>query len=90
MVIVVALTGRKYEASAKYQWLPTYFDIGLDGSCKICDYINNLVPRLEHKDLYASLGQLFSQALPLIESVYGYCLVVKEERLRTDDDEVLD
>eukprot|EP00980_Cylindrotheca_fusiformis_P013396 scaffold3411_cov82-Cylindrotheca_fusiformis.AAC.2 len=80
--------GREYEASAKYQWLPTYFDIGEDGNCTICDYINNIVPRAMHEDLYLSLGQLFSQALPLIESVYSYCRVVKEHHLRSDEDEV--
>ncbi|CAJ1945269.1 unnamed protein product [Cylindrotheca closterium] len=79
--------GRPYEASSKYQWLPTYFSIGNDGSCTICDYINNLVPRTENEALYGSLAQLFSQALPLIESVYGYCRVIKEEQyIRMDDD----
>eukprot|EP00526_Cylindrotheca_closterium_P011461 CAMPEP_0113621420 /NCGR_PEP_ID=MMETSP0017_2-20120614/10946_1 /TAXON_ID=2856 /ORGANISM="Cylindrotheca closterium" /LENGTH=494 /DNA_ID=CAMNT_0000531165 /DNA_START=1 /DNA_END=1485 /DNA_ORIENTATION=- /assembly_acc=CAM_ASM_000147 len=80
--------GRKYEASAKYQWMPTYFDIAEDGSCAICDYINNLVPRSEHEDLYKSLAQLFSQALPLIESVYGYCRVVKENHIQLDDEDL--
>eukprot|EP00980_Cylindrotheca_fusiformis_P013385 scaffold3410_cov141-Cylindrotheca_fusiformis.AAC.28 len=80
--------GRAYEASAKYQWLPTYFDIGVDGNCTICDYINNIVPRAKHEDLYASLGQLFSQALPLIESVYSYCRIVKEQHLRSAEGEV--
>ena len=74
--------GRKYEASAKYQWLPTYFKVGIDGNCTICDYINNLVPRSEHEDLYISLAQLFSCALPLLESVYSYCRVVKQHHLR--------
>ncbi|CAJ1967646.1 unnamed protein product [Cylindrotheca closterium] len=82
--------GRKYETSAKYQWLPTYFDIGLDGSCTICDYINNLVPRQQHEELYELLGHLFSQALPLIESVYGYCRVVKEKHIRMESHERVD
>lgn len=84
--------GRNYEASAKYQWLPTYYAIDRDGSCTICDYINNLVPRnSETEPLYGSLAQLFSQALPLIESVYGYCRVIKdEEYLRMDEDEEMD
>jgi hypothetical protein len=80
--------GRSYEGSPKYQWLPTYFDIGPDGNCTICDYINNLVPRSQHEDLYTSLAQLFSHALPLIESVYGYCRVVKEHHLRKDDEDI--
>jgi len=85
--------GREYEDSAKYQWLPTYFDIGDDGECTISDYINNLVPRSEHEDLYGSLQDLFAQALPLIESVYSYCRVVKKHHLRLhnpDDGEDLD
>jgi len=80
--------GRQYETSAKYQWLPTYFDIGMDGSCTICDYINNLVPRSMHEDLYTSLAQLFSHALPLLESVYSYCRVVKEHHLRDHEEEM--
>jgi len=82
--------GRPYEASAKYQWLPAYFDVGLDGNCSICDYINNLVPRSKYEDLYTSLSQLFSQMLPLIESVYGYCRTVKENHIRIEEDEELD
>lgn len=64
--------GRKYEESLKYQWLPTYFSISDKGQCIIEDYINNLVPRTEHEELYTSLAQLFSQALPLFESVLSY------------------
>eukprot|EP01083_Nonionella_stella_P132901 404076_1 len=75
--------GREYEASAKYQWLPTYFDIAADGSCSIADYINNLVPRGDYEPLYESLSQLFSQALPLIESVFSYGRSVRP-RIRFD------
>jgi hypothetical protein len=76
--------GRKYEASCQYQWLPTYFDVGPDGtSCTICDYINNLVPRSQYNDLYQSLQELFSLALPLLESVYSYCRLVKRDHLHT-------
>lgn len=70
---------------SEYQWLPTYFDVGVDGSCSICDYINNLVPREEHFELYSALENLFSQALPLLESVYSYGREV-EPRLRHDRD----
>jgi hypothetical protein len=66
--------GRAYEKSLKYQWLPTYFDIDTDGSCKIRDYINNLAPRSKFEELYSSLEQLFTQALPQLESVYNYGL----------------
>jgi len=76
--------GRKYEEST-YQWLPTYFDISADGSCTICDYINNLTPRKNYEELYSVLENLFSRALPFLESVYSYGRQVKP-RLRQDDD----
>jgi len=77
--------GRKYEASAKYQWLPTYFDIDDEGKCTICDDINNLVPRSDHAELYKSLEQLFAKALPQLESVYSYGRILRK-RLRRDTD----
>ena len=80
--------GRPYEESALYQWLPTYFDVDKNGSCVICDYINNLVPRDRFSDLYHSLQQLFSLALPLLESVYSYSRAVKP--LIRDVDEEMD
>jgi len=64
--------GRKYEVSLKYQWLPTYFDVDLNGNVHICDYVNNLVPRSNYDPLYSALEQLFAQALPQLESVYSY------------------
>ena len=78
--------GRKYEISAKYQWLPTYFEIGADGSCTICDYINNLVPRENYSDLYDSLQELFELALPLLESVYSYGRNLQRHLLNFDED----
>ena len=83
--------GRKYEISLKYQWLPTYFDIAMDGSCTICDYINNLVPRTNYTGLYSSLEQLFAHALPQIESVYSYgCAIRPRVRNLSEDDDFLD
>jgi len=35
--------GRTYEASSRYQWLPTYFNVDCNGTCTIEDYINNLL-----------------------------------------------
>jgi len=64
--------GLRYESSSKYQWLPTYFDIGMDGTCIICDYINNLVPRSENEHLYSLLSQVFARTLPLLESAVSY------------------
>jgi len=80
--------GRKYEKSV-YQWLPAYFDISLDGSCKILDYVNNLVPRTKYSKLYASLEVLFQQALPSFEAVYSYVRVIKPQ-IRYQNDEEID
>ena len=82
--------GRKYEVSAKYQWLPTYFEIGADGSCKICDYINNLVPRENYSDLYDSLQELFSLVLPLFESVYSYGRNLQRHLLNFNENEQIE
>ena len=68
--------GRKYESSV-HQWLPTYFSITTDGRCTIDDYINNLVPREKHSDLYDSIARLFESALPFIESVYTYVRAIQ-------------
>lgn len=82
--------GRSYEESIKYQWMSTYFDIDSDGVCKICDYINNLGPRTpENTDLYSSLEQLFSHALPQLESVYSYARAIKPH-IRIQEDEEMD
>ncbi len=62
--------GRIYEASI-YQWLPTPFRIGSDGSVTIDSYINNL-DRTQFAAVYDDLAALFATALPLIESVVGY------------------
>jgi len=78
--------GRKYEET-EYQWLPTYFDVAVNGTCSICDYVNNLVPREKYSELYSALENLFSQVLPLLESVYSYGREVKP-RLRHHDDGV--
>ena len=83
--------GRKYETSLKYQWLPTYFDIAMDGSCTICDYINNLVPAENYTELYSSLEKLFAHALPQLESVYSYgCAIHPRLRYSDADHEELD
>lgn len=70
--------GRKYETSV-YQWLPTYFEVAKDGTCKICDYINNLAPRDDpvHTPLYDDLERLFEICVPYIEAVYGYVRTIR-------------
>ncbi len=70
--------GRAYEAGAKYQWLPTYFKVEEDGTCSISDYINDLVPKSRFESLYSSIEQLFSHALPLIESTVSYARIARQ------------
>ena len=79
--------GRDYETS-KYQWLPTYFDISNDGSCHICDYINNIVPASSHRQLYEILEGLFERILPCIESVFSYVQEVSSQIRKEGDGHV--
>ncbi len=67
--------GRTFESS-RYQWLPTPFTVGKDGSVEIASYINNL-DRTRHAALYDDLAALFATALPLVESVVGYVNATK-------------
>jgi Protein of unknown function (DUF4246) len=62
--------GRLYERS-KYQWLPSVVQINDSGTARIDGYINNL-DRDRHAAAYTDMEDLFSVALPLIESVLGY------------------
>lgn len=62
--------GRPFEGS-RYQWLPTPFRVGADGTVQIEHPINNL-DRSRHGALYHDLASLFQTALPLFESVVGY------------------
>jgi hypothetical protein len=78
--------GRKYEASAVYQWLPTYFDVGVN-SVEIRGEINNLCPRIAYSGLYRDLAKLFNLFVPKLEAVIGYATTVC---LRTLADEYID
>lgn len=62
--------GRPFEGS-RYQWLPTPFRVGVDGTVTIGAYINNL-DASRHPAAYPALAELFATALPLLESVVGY------------------
>ena len=76
--------GRPYEDSV-HQWLPTYVSVDAGGHCRFDHYINNLVPRDEHSDLYDSLSRLLEASLPFLESVYSYvCSVRRHVRVQTD------
>ncbi len=63
--------GRKYETSAVYQWLPTYFDVG-SNSVEIRGEINNLCPRAAYEGLYQDLAKLFNLLVPKLEAVIEY------------------
>jgi len=56
---------------AKYQWLPSNFEIDINGKCKIKSYINNL-PKKE-KTFYSNIETLFELILPEIQNCWDYC-----------------
>lgn len=62
--------GRPFESS-RFQWLPTSFAVSAGGAVDIQGEINRL-PRAANEPLYGALAELFSEMLPLFESVYGY------------------
>lgn len=59
--------GRPFEGS-DYQWLPTEVAARASGEAKFTSYVNNL----HRPETVDELEELFSLALPLLESVYGY------------------
>ncbi len=59
--------GRPYEGSA-FQWLPSELEVAADGTTQLTSYVNNL----EREETVGELERLFSVALPLFDSVYGY------------------
>jgi hypothetical protein len=60
--------GADKDTSSKYQWLPSEFNLDLDGNVSINSYINNLHP-IKYKTLYTSISQIFAQFVPLFENV---------------------
>eukprot|EP01137_Pigoraptor_chileana_P019097 Opistho-2@79654 len=75
--------GDYYTRSDTYQWLPSEFDIGLDGKVKIASYINNLHPYY-HKDLYGTLGRVFERFVPMFNKVLTDMINPRERRLHAD------
>eukprot|EP01080_Neovahlkampfia_damariscottae_P002142 gene2142-2008_t len=54
--------------SEEFQWLPSNFDVSIDGKVKIVSYINNLHP-YTHRDMYGNLSSIFEKFIPLFENV---------------------
>lgn len=54
--------------SEKFQWLPSTFNVKLDGSVSIESYINNLHP-VQHASMYSVLEEIFSAFIPLFNNV---------------------
>eukprot|EP00026_Physarum_polycephalum_P004253 Phypoly_transcript_04270.p1 GENE.Phypoly_transcript_04270~~Phypoly_transcript_04270.p1 ORF type:complete len:739 (+),score=165.83 Phypoly_transcript_04270:244-2217(+) len=65
---IALLANRRREASAKYQWLPTDFQVSKDGKVSFLSYINNLDPR-KHQKLYRILEKILEGFLPMYERV---------------------
>jgi len=57
--------------STKYQWIPTPVTIDASGKATFASYINNLHPE-HHRELYSTLAEMFSQVLPVFESVLRF------------------
>lgn len=53
------------------QWLPAEFEIEDDKVTRISSYINNL-DEIDHKDLYQTIQEIFSNFLPLLSSVINF------------------
>ncbi|KAJ2685611.1 hypothetical protein IWW39_004160 [Coemansia spiralis] len=47
-------------------WLPTDFDVGVDGSVSMRSYINNLHP-VHHAELYQTISKVFAKCVPMLE-----------------------
>jgi hypothetical protein len=81
--------GREYyfpgddESSTATVMLPTYFCVDAKGNTKIMSDLHPVFLRSEFGPAYTQLETLFMKALPLIESVYGYCRAVRRN-VRTD------
>lgn len=63
-VDISAYTWAPYEYSLKYQWLPCDITIDANGDASIKSYINNLHPE-RHRELYATIEQVITKAIPL-------------------------
>ena len=75
--------GRPYEGS-RYQWLPTDVDVSEDGAVHFVGPLNQLDPQT-HPRSPEVLARLLEQALPLLESVYGYAQAFDPWDEREDD-----
>ena len=56
---------------SNFQWLPSEFVVSTKGNKKTChiqSYINNLHP-VHYKGLYDQIGELFVEALPMLEQI---------------------
>ena len=54
--------------STKFQWLPSDFQVSVDGKAEIKSYINNLHP-VTHRGLYSTLEKIFSRFVPMFNLV---------------------
>lgn len=58
------------DESLMYQWLPSEFNIGIDGSTKVSSYVNNL-NNVRYPDFIPCIETMFSEFLPSLEKVTG-------------------
>ncbi|KAJ2070572.1 hypothetical protein GGH13_003933 [Coemansia sp. S155-1] len=67
-------------------WLPTYFDVGKDGSVTIRSYINNLHPT-RYAALYQTISKVFAKFVSLLEQVATDLICPRAPRVVFDRDE---
>ncbi len=75
--------GRPFEGS-RYQWLPTDVDVSPSGEVTFLGPLNNL-DAVAHPEAPGLLAELLAEALPLLESVYGYAEAFDPWDEREDD-----
>ncbi|KAJ3200287.1 hypothetical protein HDU67_002151, partial [Dinochytrium kinnereticum] len=74
---------RRHDVSAKFQWLPSEFEVDEAGKVKIVSYINNLNPS-RHSQLYCSIAGIFQVMLPMFERAIGALHKKSETRIHYD------
>lgn len=75
-----------YSISEKYQWLPSEFQIGLDGKVSIKSYINNL-DYDNHKFFYETIENIFAKFVPMFNLVLNDMTMIEHKKRRVDVDE---
>ncbi|KAJ1647476.1 hypothetical protein LPJ64_001139 [Coemansia asiatica] len=69
--------------SQKFCWLPTEFDVAMDGAVEIKSYINNLHP-VKYASFYPTIAAIFGKFVPMLEQVITDMVHRREQRVVPD------